>query len=113
MFSALYSALMLVLFALILRGAGLALREEAENPVTRKRWDILFIVGSFLAALLFGVFFANVFKGVPIGEKGVFSGTLFTLLNPYGIMGGLLFLVFFAVHGAIPSYRFHRGPMPS
>ncbi len=101
MFSALYSALMLVLFALILRGAGLAMREETQNPSARKIWDALFFVGSFLAALLFGVFFANIFKGVPIDGEGVFHGNLFTLLNPYGLMGGLLFLVFFFMHGSI------------
>ncbi|TKJ42162.1 cytochrome d ubiquinol oxidase subunit II [candidate division LCP-89 bacterium B3_LCP] len=101
MFSALYSALMLVLFALILRGAGLAMREETANPRARRFWDVLFYVGSFLAALLFGVFFANIFKGVPIDGEGVFHGNLFTLLNPYGLMGGLLFLVFFFTHGSI------------
>ena len=31
----------------------------------------------------------------------MYHGTLFTLLNPYGLAGGLLFLVMFCVHGAI------------
>lgn len=101
MFSALYTALMLVLFALILRGAGIALREEAENTSARKVWDAFFVIGSFIAALLFGVFFANIFKGIPIDADGVFQGNLFTLLNLYGLMGGLLFLAFFLMHGSI------------
>jgi len=101
MFSALYSALMLVLFALIARGAGLALREEAETQSSRNLWDGFFIAGSFIAALLFGVFFANVFKGVPIDGKGVLQGNLFSLLNPYGLLGGLFFLAFFFTHGSI------------
>lgn len=101
MFSALYTALMLVLFALIARGAGLAMREEAEKPSLRSLWDGFFFVGSFVAALLFGVFFANIFKGVPIDGEGVFHGNLFTLLNPYGLLGGLFFLVFFFTHGSI------------
>jgi cytochrome d ubiquinol oxidase subunit II len=101
MFSALYSALMLVLFALIFRGAGLAMREEAVSASARGRWDALFMLGSLVAGLLFGVFFANVFRGIPIDEHGIFRGTLLTLLNPYGLLGGLLFLVFFALHGSI------------
>ena len=101
MFSALYSALMLILFALILRGSGLALREEVENKSYRAFWDWMFIVGSFAAALLLGVAFANLFRGVPIDGNGVLQGNLFTLLNPYGLLGGFLFLSFFILHGAI------------
>lgn len=101
MFSALYSVLMLILFALILRGAGLALREEAEKQSHRAFWDWFFIIGSFIAALLLGVAFANFFKGIPIDAEGIFHGNLFTLLNPYGLAGGLLFLTFFLTHGAI------------
>lgn len=101
MFSALYAALMIVLFALILRGAGLALREEAENPSARYFWDWVFSIGSFVAALLFGVFFANLFKGIPIDADGILHGNLLTLLNPYGLLGGFLFLAFFLMHGSI------------
>ena len=102
MFSALYSALMLILFALIIRGAGLALREESHNnPSARGFWDWLFIIGSFIAALLWGVAFANLFRGIPIDAEGIYHGTLLTLLNPYGLLGGLLFLVFFLMHGSI------------
>lgn len=101
MFSALYSAMMLILFALILRGSGLAMREEAQNSSARTFWDWLFIIGSFLAALLLGVAFANLFMGVPIDANGILQGNLFTLLNPYGLVGGILFLVFFLLHGSI------------
>ncbi len=101
MFSALYSPLMLILFALILRGAGLAMREEMESKPQRAFWDRMFFAGSFVAALLFGVTFANLFQGIPIDAEGVFQGNLFTLLNPYGLVGGLMFLTFFILHGAV------------
>ena len=101
MFSSLYSALMLILFALILRGGGIGLREETENPSARKIWDGIFFIGSLVAALLFGVAFANIFKGIPIDAEGVLHGNLLTLLNPYGLLGGLLFLTFFLMHGSI------------
>ena len=48
-----------------------------------------------------GVAFANIFKGIPIDAEGIFHGSLFTLLNYYGIIGGLLFFVYFCTHGLI------------
>ena len=101
MFSSLYSALMLVLFALILRGVSLEFRGKVENPAWRKTWDACMFVGSLLPAILLGAAFANIFRGIPIDQEGVYHGTLFTLLNPYGLLGGLLFLSLFLVHGAV------------
>lgn len=101
MFSSLYSALMLILFALILRGVSLEFRGKVKNPTWQKIWDTCMFVGSLLPAILFGVAFANIFRGIPIDQEGVYQGTLFTLLNPYGLLGGLLFLSLFLVHGSI------------
>jgi len=101
MFSSLYSALMLLLFALILRGVSFELRGKVESPAWKAVWDFCLFVGSFAPALLLGVAFANIFAGIPIDKNGVYQGTLFTLLNPYGLAGGLLFLVMFCVHGAL------------
>lgn len=101
MFSSLYSALMLILFALILRGVAIGYREETESSAGKAMWDICMVIGSFLPALLFGVAFANIFRGILIGENGVYQGTLFSLLNPYGLIGGVLFLLLFLVHGSL------------
>ncbi|QTA92476.1 cytochrome d ubiquinol oxidase subunit II [Desulfonema magnum] len=101
MFSSLYSALMLILFALILRGVSLEFRSKVDDPGWRLVWDICIFVGSFAPAVLFGVTFANIFQGLPLGESGVYHGTLFTLFNGYGLLGGLLFLCLFLVHGAL------------
>ncbi len=101
MFSAMYSALMLVLFALILRGVALEFRNKMDNPLWNKIWDGCLWLGSFLPALLLGVAFANIFKGIPFDGEGVYHGTLFTLLNPYGLLGGIFFLLMFLVHGSL------------
>jgi cytochrome d ubiquinol oxidase subunit II len=101
MFSGLYSALMLVLFALILRGVSFAFRNEVDSPRWKCLWDACLILGSFLPALLLGVAFANIFRGLPIGEGGLYQGGLLTLINPYGLAGGVLFLLLFLVHGAL------------
>ena len=54
-----------------------------------------------MPALLLGVAFANIFAGMPIDAEGIFHGNLFTLLNPYGLLGGVLFVLLFAVHGSL------------
>ena len=101
MFSGLYSALMLILFALIIRGVSNEFRNQSQDPRWRAVWDGCMMTGSTAAAILFGVAFANIFQGVPIDHEGVYQGTLFTLLNPYGLLGGVFFLLMFMVHGAL------------
>jgi len=101
MFSSMYSALMLILFALILRGVSFEFRGKVDDPRWRKIWDTCIFIGSFTPALLFGVVFANIFKGIPIDHNGIYHGTLFTLLNPYGLLGGVLFVMLFLVHGSL------------
>jgi cytochrome bd ubiquinol oxidase subunit II len=101
LFSGLYTPLMLILFALILRGVTFAFRGKVDDPKWRNIWDLCLTLGSFLPALLFGVAFANLFQGLPIDGEGIFQGNLLTLLNPYGIAGGLLFVAIFAMHGSL------------
>jgi cytochrome bd ubiquinol oxidase subunit II len=100
MFSSLYTALMLILFALILRGVSFEFRNKIKHPGWMKIWDACIFIGSIAPAILFGVAFANIFRGIPINEAGLFQGNLFTLLNPYGLLGGVLFLLLFVQHGA-------------
>lgn len=101
MFSALYTPLMLLLFALILRGVSFEFRSKVDSPGWRRIWDTCNFLGSFLPALLLGVAFANIFKGLPLDQDGILHGNLLTLLNPYGLAGGVLFVLLFAHHGAL------------
>ncbi len=100
MFSYLYTALLLLLFSLIVRGVSFEFRGKMESAVWKKGWDNAIIISSFLPALLFGVAFGNFFKGLPMDVTG-YHGGLFSLLNPYGILTGLLFVCLFAVHGSL------------
>ena len=101
MFSGLYTALMLLLFALILRGVSFEFRSKVEHDGWKKLWDTCHVVGSFLPALLLGVAFANIFRGLPLDSTGFSQAGLFGLLNPYGLAGGVLFVVIFVMHGAL------------
>ena len=100
MFSYLYSALLLILFALIFRGVALEFRGKVDSESWRKGWDIAIFLGSLLPALLFGVAFGNIFEGLPMDAAG-YHGSLLTLLNPYGLLTGVLFVLLFLVHGSL------------
>jgi len=101
MFSSLYTPLMMILFALIIRGVSFEFRDKLENQAWKRLWDSCLFIGSLLPAILFGAAFANIFRGLPIDGAGVFHGNLLTLLTPYGLLGGLLFLFLFLVHGGL------------
>ncbi len=101
MFSTLYTPLLLILFALIVRAVSFEFRGQVDSPTWRRLWDVCLFVGSLAPALLFGVAFANIFQGVPFDANGAFHGNLLTLLNPYGLVGGILFVLLFVVHGLL------------
>jgi cytochrome d ubiquinol oxidase subunit II len=97
-FSGFYLALMLVLFALILRAVSLEFR--THDAARRKMWEAAFVGGSFVPALLFGVALGNVVGGVPIDSRMEYAGSFFTLLRPLPLVFGLLGLAAFLMHGA-------------
>ena len=100
MFSGFYLALFLLLVGLIIRGIAFEYRSKDASPKWRNTFDWMIAVGSFLASVLLGAAFANLARGVPIDENMMFTGNLFTLLNPYGLLGGVTTVVIFLLHGA-------------
>jgi cytochrome d ubiquinol oxidase subunit II len=100
MFSYLYTALLLLLFALIVRGVCFEFRGKLESDRWKGAWDTAIMVSSFLPALLFGVAFGNIFRGLPMDGAG-YHGTFLSLLNPFGLLTGVLFVLLFLVHGAL------------
>ena len=101
MFSGLYLPLLIILVALIVRALGFDYRGKVNDPTWRQRWDIAIFVGSALPALLWGVALTNVVMGLPINADKEYTGNLFTLLNPVGLLGGLTTVALFLTHGAI------------
>ncbi len=100
MFSYLYTALLLLLFSLIIRGVAFEFRGKINNEGWKNVWDIGILVGNALPALLFGVAFGNIFSGLPMNATG-YTGSFFSLLNPYGLLTGVLFVLLFLVHGGL------------
>jgi len=99
LFSGFYLALLLLLAALIARGVAFEYRGKGDSPRWRATFDWMIVIGSALPALLWGVAFANIVAGVPLNAQHIYTGTLFTLLNPYGLLGGLMTLSVFFLHG--------------
>jgi cytochrome d ubiquinol oxidase subunit II len=100
LFSGFYLALVLMLVALILRGVAFEYRQKFADKTSRNRWDWAIFIGSALPALLWGVAVGNLMRGVAIDANMYYWGGLPPLLNPYSILGGLVFVALFTMHGA-------------
>jgi cytochrome bd ubiquinol oxidase subunit II len=103
-FSGFYLAMFLVLAALILRPVGFKFRSKFVGHGMRTFWDWALFVGGFVPALVFGVAFGNLFVGVPYGFDSDLRMhediTLFSLLNPFALLAGLVSVAMLALHGA-------------
>ena len=101
LFSGFYLPLLIILVALIVRICAIEWRSKIDDDKWRQRCDWGIIFGSWVPAVLWGVAFANIVRGVAINaDKQVESG-FFDLLNPYALLGGLTTALVFALHGAV------------
>lgn len=105
LFSGFYLPLFLILVSLIVRGVAFEYRSKYGKAQWRQRWDVAIVVSSAIPALLWGVAFANIVRGVPIEESAQgnleYVGGFFNLLNPYALLGGVVTLTVFLTHGAV------------
>ena len=101
LFSGFYLPLLVILVALIVRNLGFEYRHKRPEAQWKARWDLAIFWGSVVPAFLWGVALTNIVRGVPIDANMEFTGTLFTLLNPAGLLGGCVFVALFLTHGAI------------
>ncbi|MEU3456297.1 cytochrome d ubiquinol oxidase subunit II [Micromonospora sp. NPDC006766] len=101
LFSGFYLPLLLILLALIARGVAFEYRHKRPEQAWKRRWDQAIFLGSLLPAILWGVAFANILRGVPLSADHEYAGGLLDLLNPYALLGGLTTLGLFLTHGAV------------
>src|SRR5262245_26781068 len=106
--SGFYLAIFLVLWTLLLRGVAIEFRSHVGDALWRTFWDVVFSLSSALLAVLFGVAFANLVRGVPLEATGWFSLTFFTpfrteapvgILDWYTVLVGLFALLTLMAHG--------------
>ncbi len=102
LFSGFYLALLLMLLGLIVRARGPRVPQQGPEPCAGGRCGTgCIFAGSLLPALLWGVAFANIVRGVPIDAYMHYVGSFWNLLNPYALLGGLVTLGAFMLHGAL------------
>lgn len=108
-FSGFYLPLIVVLWLLIMRAAGIELRHQIDNEMWHTFWDFVFFISSALLAIFFGAALGNVVRGIPIGPEGYFFEPLFThwgvtgetgILDWFTVLSGVVAFVALAVHGA-------------
>lgn len=111
LFSGFYLALFLILASLIIRGVSFEFWGKEDSPRWRATWEWTAVIGSFLAALLWGVGWADIVHGVPMNAQHNVTASLWDLLHPYALLGGLTTLSLFLSHGAIFLSLRTRGEM--
>jgi cytochrome d ubiquinol oxidase subunit II len=108
-FSGFYLPLMIVLWLLMLRGAGIELRHQLNNPMWKSFWDVVFSCSSILLAIFFGAALGNVVRGVPLNQEGYFFEPLWTtftvvpesgILDWFTVILGIVALCTLTIHGA-------------
>jgi cytochrome d ubiquinol oxidase subunit II len=108
-FSGFYLPLIMVLWLLILRAAGIELRHQLDNAMWHSFWDFCFFGSSVLLAIFFGAALGNVVRGVPLNADGYFFEPLWTtftvtdnpgILDWFTVLSGVVALVALAVHGS-------------
>lgn len=104
-FSGLYFAMLLVLFALFFRPVGFDYRSKVKDPRWRRAWDWGLFVGGAVPALLFGVAFGNLLRGLPFHHdellRPIYTGSFFGLLHPFALLCGVVSLSMLVMHGAV------------
>ena len=119
-FAGYYLALFLILWCLLLRGIALEVGGHINDRLWQGFWDFVFVISSFLLAVLFGAAAGNLARGVPLDAEGNFSMAFFTnfkvhgyvgLLDWYTISVAIFAVVLLAAHGATYLMLKTEGPV--
>jgi cytochrome d ubiquinol oxidase subunit II len=101
LFSGFYLPLLLILVCLIVRGVAFEYRHKRDEERWQTNWEHAIFWTSLVPAVLWGVAFGNIVRGVKIDGQKEYVGNFFDLLNPYAMLGGLVTLTLFTFHGAV------------
>jgi cytochrome d ubiquinol oxidase subunit II len=111
LFSSYYFIPLFILIGLILRGVALEFWGKEDSDRWRTTWELAAIVGSALPAFLWGVVWAGVVEGIPIGRDGEAIADFADLVSPYALLGGVTFVALFLLHGAVFLMLRVEGPI--
>jgi len=100
MFSSLYLALVLTLLALMVRGVSFEYRSKVDSARWRGSWRWGLTVSSAVVPLIIGIALGDLVHGLPINQAHVYTGSFWTLLQPYGVFAGVTLLALSVLSGA-------------
>src|ERR1700733_14020794 len=108
-FSTLYLPLLAILFGMIVRAVAIEWRGKIDDTKWRGLAAFGIAAGSWLPAVLWGVAFAVLVRGLPVDANGHIHLSIGDVLNAYTLLGGLatagLFLLYGAVFVALKTAR--------
>lgn len=82
-FSGLYLPLLAILVGMIVRVCAIEWRGKIDDPQWRRWADIGIAMGSWLPAVLWGVAFASILRGLPVDARHQIQLSFGDVLNPY------------------------------
>lgn len=100
-FSTLYLPLLAILFGMILRAVAIEWRGKIDDTKWRGWADFGIAAGSWLPAVLWGVAFAALVRGLPVDAAGHIHLSIGDVLNAYTVLGGLATAGLFLLYGAV------------
>ncbi|MCW1095137.1 cytochrome d ubiquinol oxidase subunit II [Streptomyces sp. RS2] len=101
LFSGFYLPLLVILICLIVRGVAFEYRVKRPEEKWQRNWETAIFWTSLIPAFLWGVAFGNIVHGVEIDRDLEYVGSVWDLLNPYALLGGLVTLTLFTFHGTV------------
>ncbi|WEH40879.1 cytochrome d ubiquinol oxidase subunit II [Streptomyces sp. AM 2-1-1] len=101
LFSGFYLPLLIILLCLIVRGVAFEYRAKRPEERWQSNWEHAIFWTSLIPAVLWGVAFGNIVRGVKIDAHMEYVGGFWDLLNPFALLGGAVTLALFTFHGAV------------
>jgi cytochrome d ubiquinol oxidase subunit II len=93
---ALYIPIIVMLLALGMRGVSFEFRAQMKR--SRRRWDVIFAIGSIAAACMQGLILGALLEGISV-EGSTFRGSVFDCFRPFSVLCALCVLEGYVVLG--------------
>lgn len=104
-FSALYWAMILFLWALFLRPVAFEWRSKIDKTQWRTLFDVFLFLGSGIPAIAIGLVLGNLMIGLPFhyetdSLRVIYTGSFWQLINPFALLVAFTSLCLLLMHGS-------------
>lgn len=99
--SSFYPFIMILLAGIIFRAVAIEFRSKRPMAWWRWMWDLFFAFASLAIAFGLGLVLGNLIIGIPLDDQFEFTGDVWTFIQPYTVLVGILTVGLFVMHGSI------------